>query len=358
MFKVDQTLLIENLKKNIKSSYGVLIAISILEILMIVYGLITFNFNEPIRIVYFISYFVLLAASVTGIFLLTYYKKEKNIHRFKEAYYYSFFYVTLLCIWSTLISALDTFNGNFPFTFLTVFIAIPFFCLIDPIIYSLYGVIGTIALIITNIFYTQSLEEKTIDFGYYVNIVIFLLIVILATFKSYEVVVTRHKNEETLRIQSLTDQLTNVYNRRALDLKINELMNLKDKTNYSLILIDIDKFKEINDKFGHTYGDTCLKEVVKVISKYLSKMSLFRYGGDEFIVTTTLNRDEINYFINQINNDLRLIDNKVGLQISAGVYNLTNNDSKPDDILYKVDKALYESKVINSGKCVFFNENN
>ena len=87
-------------------------------------------------------------------------------------------------------------------------------------------------------------------------------------------------------------------------------------------------------------------------------MSLFRYGGDEFIVTTTLNRDEINYFINQINNDLRLVDNKVGLQISAGVYNLTNNDSKPDDILYKVDKALYESKVINSGKCVFFNENN
>ena len=249
MFKVDQTLLIENLKKNIKSSYGVLIAISILEILMIVYGLITFNFNEPIRIVYFISYFVLLAASVTGIFLLTYYKK-KNIHRFKEAYFYSFFYVTLLCIWSTLISALDTFNGN---------IAIPFFCLIDPIIYSLYGVIGTIALIITNIFYTHSLEDKTIDFGYYVNIVIFLLIVILATFKSYEVVVTRHKNEETLRIQSLTDQLTNVYNRRALDLKINELMNLKDKTNYSLILIDIDKFKEINDKFGHTYGDTCLK---------------------------------------------------------------------------------------------------
>ena len=69
MLKVDQTLLIENLKKNIKSSYGVLIAISILEILMIVYGLITFNFNEPIRIVYFISYFVLLAASVSGIFL-------------------------------------------------------------------------------------------------------------------------------------------------------------------------------------------------------------------------------------------------------------------------------------------------
>ena len=143
-----------------------------------------------------------------------------------------------------------------------------------------------------------------------------------------------------------------------MDLKIKEVRNLKDKTNDSLILIDIDKFKEINDKFGHTYGDTCLKEVVKVISKYLSKMSLFRYGGDEFIVTTTLNRDEINYFINQINNDLRLIDNKVGLQISAGVYNLTNNDSKPDDILYKVDKALYESKVINSGKCVFFNENN
>ena len=46
MLKVDQTLLIENLKKNIKSSYGVLIAISILEILMIVYGLITFNMSD------------------------------------------------------------------------------------------------------------------------------------------------------------------------------------------------------------------------------------------------------------------------------------------------------------------------
>ena len=87
-------------------------------------------------------------------------------------------------------------------------------------------------------------------------------------------------------------------------------------------------------------------------------MSLFRYGGDEFIVTTTLNKDEITYIFNQINNDLKLVNSKVNLQISAGVYNISINDNKADDIFYKVDKALYEAKVIGSGKCIFFNENN
>lgn len=353
MFKVDHSLLLNNLKRNKKSSYGVLITIAIFEIIMVIYGIAIFDFSDYFRIIYFVSYFVILLVSIVSIVLLYIYSKPKNKHKFHFAYYYSYFYVTLLGLWSCLISFLDTYRGNFPFTFLTVFIAIPFFCLIDPILYSSYAVVGTIAIIIANSLYIKN-NALSFNYGYVINILIFLAIVIFVTIKSYQVVVERNKNEETLKIQSLTDQLTEVFNRRALDIKVNELVKAVDKTNYSLILIDIDKFKDINDKYGHTYGDKCLRKVVDIIKKYFSSLSIYRYGGDEFIVTTTLNEDEITYLFNQVNNELKTLDNEVKLQISAGVYNISSDD-KEDVIFSKVDKALYEAKLIGKGRCIFFN---
>ena len=84
------------------------------------------------------------------------------------------------------------------------------------------------------------------------------------------------------------DALTGIYNRRYLDENIRTLINGLSRSNgmLSLIMIDIDHFKEYNDTYGHSQGDICLKEVAETLSKSLQRTGDFavRYGGEEFAV--------------------------------------------------------------------------
>lgn len=85
-----------------------------------------------------------------------------------------------------------------------------------------------------------------------------------------------------LKYANTHDGLTNVYNRRYFDKKYRHLML---KGNFSIIMIDIDNFKSINDTYGHEFGDTVLSNVCNVIGKSLDyNCDLFRYGGEELTV--------------------------------------------------------------------------
>ena len=84
------------------------------------------------------------------------------------------------------------------------------------------------------------------------------------------------------------DALTGIYNRRYFDENIQTLINGLSRANSTLsfIMIDIDHFKEYNDTYGHSQGDTCLKAVAETLSKSLQRTGDFvvRYGGEEFAV--------------------------------------------------------------------------
>lgn len=100
-----------------------------------------------------------------------------------------------------------------------------------------------------------------------------------------------HENNRLMKqlsLLSLTDQLTNINNRRFFDLTIDEQI-IKAKHHHhplSIILIDIDYFKLFNDNLGHVKGDICLKSVATTISESLLREtdSVSRYGGEEFVV--------------------------------------------------------------------------
>ena len=96
--------------------------------------------------------------------------------------------------------------------------------------------------------------------------------------------------------RSLTDPLTGLGNRRKFDEDIHSALALhsRGKVNAAVILIDMDKFKEINDTLGHVYGDAALKEVAKAITSSIREEDrAYRFGGDEFAVLANLGKNVI-----------------------------------------------------------------
>lgn len=151
------------------------------------------------------------------------------------------------------------------------------------------------------------------------------------------------------RSELLTDSLTNLYTRRYIDTEIHHL--LRTNKPFTLILIDMDKFKSINDAFGHTAGDQALIIMSSILkSNIKSKDIISRYGGDEFlillasgnpfigdIVTTRLLGELSNY------NSKKLVP--YNLSFSFGV-SFVDSGTKTSvkDLLKEVDKKMYQHK--------------
>ncbi|MBR3617655.1 MAG: GGDEF domain-containing protein, partial [Acholeplasmatales bacterium] len=88
--------------------------------------------------------------------------------------------------------------------------------------------------------------------------------------------------------ESRTDKLTQVHNRYDL---YNYINTLEDKSDYALIMFDIDDFKHINDIYGHLCGDEILKELAKIAKDTFINDFVSRYGGEEFIIILKMNGD-------------------------------------------------------------------
>jgi len=86
---------------------------------------------------------------------------------------------------------------------------------------------------------------------------------------------------------AIVDHLTGLYNRRYFDKYLKKIISEtgKKKKHFSLLMIDIDKFKEVNDKYGHLVGDNVLNELARVLKASMRRGDVcFRYGGDEIAV--------------------------------------------------------------------------
>lgn len=156
--------------------------------------------------------------------------------------------------------------------------------------------------------------------------------------------------ESRIMNESRTDELTKISNRYGLYDHIDTLQN---KDEYNLAIFDIDDFKDINDKFGHVFGDYVLKKVAEIATNTLTDSFICRYGGEEFIVIyKTDNQIEafkkLDSFRKIISETSFEFDNKdTSLTITIGI---SSND-KPSDIekwIEMADKKLYLGK--NTGK--------
>lgn len=178
----------------------------------------------------------------------------------------------------------------------------------------------------------------------------------------YIVIYYRKKlDEQKTYLESLAgeDELTGLLNYRSFwkDISNETARAIRGKRTLSLILIDLDNFKEINDKYGHRFGDYVLSAVGKIIAKNIRKADrAYRYGGDEFAIilaeTDEKNAESIARRIsNAITNDLSSSD-RIPVRIGAtyGISNLSFSEKevhivpKPEELINHADSALRENK--------------
>ena len=159
---------------------------------------------------------------------------------------------------------------------------------------------------------------------------------------------------QSIHERSIRDILTGVYNRRALEF-------LEDKaSNKSLIVLDLDNFKYVNDTFGHKIGDVVLIEFGKLLRKYFKNDVIIRWGGDEFIIFTEKDFNKIKELSLKINSKIEKIqdtfdkDKAKKLSMSAGV---CEDKNLPYEEKFKnADLALYEVKKTQKGGVLLFKE--
>ena len=160
------------------------------------------------------------------------------------------------------------------------------------------------------------------------------------------------RKEIALKNKAEIDGLTGIYNSATLKLKIQKL--LEDKNSQAkkvFIIIDLDNYKEINDQFGHIYGDKVLIDIANTLkNKFRSTDIIGRLGGDEFIVFLNNVRDcdEVERLLNILKLSLEKIyeKNNVYLKVSGsiGVSISPDNGTTFEELYKKADIALYDVK--------------
>jgi len=154
-----------------------------------------------------------------------------------------------------------------------------------------------------------------------------------------------------LQKQVYLDELTKVYNRKYLFEEILEQDFFKD--NGVITFIDLDKFKYINDNFGHIVGDKVLSLTAKMLSE-IEESEIIRYGGDEFIVVSTLTKEKVKRFFEKLTVTLskksfKHQDKKFKIGFSYGIETFSKGDSF-SSIVEKVDEIMYEQKRLKKEK--------
>lgn len=161
------------------------------------------------------------------------------------------------------------------------------------------------------------------------------------------------QRKETFDQSVLIDELTQVYNRRFLfDLLERNIKEFeRSEIAFSLALLDLDYFKNINDTYGHLTGDKVLEEFASFLKENIrSTDTVFRYGGEEFVILFPKTTDEeAKSILNRILDDFLKIpfheqESQFHISFSAGVYMATNPGEGSLEILRIADKALYEAK--------------
>ncbi len=142
------------------------------------------------------------------------------------------------------------------------------------------------------------------------------------------------------------DVLTKLYNRKSYE---NEIDRLKKKGRFSVIVMDVDDFKKVNDRYGHPYGDQCLHRLADLVQQAFCRVgTCYRIGGDEFcVLARTVDEKKVAAALGQLNEGLDRLraENPLlpvlsyGWQVCVG-----NSENCLDKTIRAADRQMYENK--------------
>jgi diguanylate cyclase (GGDEF)-like protein len=235
-------------------------------------------------------------------------------------------------------------------------------------LYIFYGLLFLARAVWTAGYYQQaSVEAHTI--AHISSLMAFLLMVVVTS--SIIIWSASERLTQELERQATIDPLTQIYNRRALESIAQKEIARSQRENklFSVILMDIDHFKRVNDKYGHQFGDQVLVKFCQLISDNLRSYDIFaRYGGEEFVLLlpNTSGPDVL-----KLAEKLRLIIREAAfsgtsnihpstvneaITASFGVAESTSEDKQLDRLISQADKALYQAKQQGRNKVIHYRE--
>lgn len=294
---------------------------------------------------YLAAHIVLLLANVTTIITFMVLVKLNKIG--KELRICIYAYSTICLISTCCISMMDVAhqrNGEFgyPIVFLCAIFAVAGLLNVNHIYYALITAILSVFVITIDYRYNTNYNELRF-FGFLIAIFIALII----QYRNHQMSKQQNKHQETLELMSFIDELSGAYNRRALDTKLTSVV---DNKNMHVMIADIDNFKGINDTMGHLSGDRILKDVANILKYYFAD-PVYRYGGDEFVIITTQNSDEILAKMAFVNKELERGNCQISVGIAKAEFGKLLNDC-----LSLADSALYQAKEKGKGISVVYGE--
>lgn len=175
--------------------------------------------------------------------------------------------------------------------------------------------------------------------------------------------IAQQQANKQLQNLSRTDHLTGLFNRGYWELRLIQEFKRYDRYDQpcSLIMLDIDHFKKINDKYGHTIGDEAIRGVSRAIKEQVRDLDIAgRYGGEEFgIVLTNTNGDGACVFAERLRSAIEKLTiytggHEIQFTISIGIAELVDKVHDHRNWIERADQALYKSKEGGRNRCTMF----
>jgi len=174
------------------------------------------------------------------------------------------------------------------------------------------------------------------------------------------------KSNEQLKHSSLYDELTGIPNRRLLYAQLDNIIDLARRNNkkFTLLYLDLDDFKTVNDEWGHATGDVVLREVARAMKGCLRKSDILaRMGGDEFsvLLPETQEKKNIETIVEKIFGTIEpgflIYDQPVYVGVSIGASIFEADNTSAERLIMQADEAMYQAKRYGGNMCVFHGEN-
>ncbi|MCY3417178.1 diguanylate cyclase [Citrobacter portucalensis] len=166
-----------------------------------------------------------------------------------------------------------------------------------------------------------------------------------------------------LSIRSNIDALTGLPGRRMLDESFDRQLLDAEPLNLYIFLLDIDRFKYVNDTYGHLVGDVVLRALASnLLSWTRYDEAAYRYGGEEFIIIIRTKTDEqacqaglrLCRLIGQ--KKIPYAEGEIGITVTAGITRVQQGETL-DTVLGRADRAMYQGKQTGRNRCMFMDEN-
>ena len=194
-----------------------------------------------------------------------------------------------------------------------------------------------------------------------VNVLIFTIVGIFLHIMANSIRIREFVLTREIKIQKDIDDLTGLKNKGALTREINEFLLDPSTSKAIMFMLDIDRFKSINDTFGHDVGDNVIFQLGKVIASQFNKDEILgRFGGDEFIVFIK-NTDDVasaqklaDEVVKGARENIALPDASEKVSVSIGIAIYKGKAKNYSELFKKADIALYKAKADSDKRyCVF-----